>query len=1154
MTKIIQRIFLLFILLNIIMPQVAYAAPPWSEVDSDVALRGAIFSSDATGLYASYENGQIHITSDGTGEHIRNIKFKGTAITNRLKNYNGFIVGVTHIADDGTISHYVDSLEIDDQGFAYATYEFSETIISGLTGTTTFSETGLSGNYTKSFNEVNVSYIDFNITNHVSGLWTAEIDSDGNTSTFENRTAYTINHSGALSEYQIKLDNNVTDSDRWTYENGTHIPHWNESLVDDWINASLGDGNTTIYKFDGNVGLSSNSSGPDTFDFYDYFDGDLNNWTTLQGAWEISGGRLHATSTGVPDRIKSPVLIDEFVFEGEFQFNSLSGGLVPEMVYDDRVDNIGIYIAGGTTAYNLVVDQATISNQVWDKDTNPHTFKITRNSTSTIKYYYDGGLKDSKIDSATTSFNYVMLESHALTGGYFDNLRVRKYTEVEPTYTIGTPQQTTVNTNITTSVTGDTNTTNYTADIPQIHTLTPTANISEIVFNTTSPNWDYIATLYWTNDITSIETASNGEYHANVTATVPLNLDNGTLNYTITNNTLLNADFSNFIKLSTNDTNFNESASNLTLPDISLHTTATTGTYYYDLQYDYFYPPQNLTADPAITSVALNWTQTPNADNYSIYELEEGIPWFDTPPTLDGIIDPIYNTTSHHFHIFTPNNVNPNDFDFFFMGRDAVWVYLAGTAIDDDAVAIDDYAKLYIDFSKDGLTTDDRMYQIRETGATTRYAWSGSSWAISPGSGVGGVTTGAGTNLITYELRVPVSELPASWLTGLETKMLLERECTSLQPDVQSFYPYGNINNTDPSIWQDIKLTNESEYTFIANTTNTDYIDQDLIPFNWYRYAVSAWNQTNETSFTIVNVTTLDYPTYNISGYILDNSTGFGIPNAVVWAENGLVSHRETTNASGYYNHAGFHNGTYKIYANATNYDENSTAPFTISGANITNKNVTLNYNPFIPTAVDVNEYAYSIVIPYYISNESLRLAPLKLENATVFTMYPNGNVTYDVSYSNSTAYLNNSTGIVRMYSDDQFALYHNSSGQTVFIKSHINPTSTDSDMNPSLMPYQIYMMLISIVILLIYFTFTVSDPEYYTDIITALFAMLISAIVAHNSIMGVLIMYPLQTEVQYDIYASAPLGIVFALVSLLMLLIFVTKILDLGHSETDSL
>ena len=139
------------------------------------------------------------------------------------------------------------------------------------------------------------------------------------------------------------------------------------------------------------------------------------------------------------------------------------------------------------------------------------------------------------------------------------------------------------------------------------------------MFNTTSTNWDYTATLYWTNDITSTETVTNGEYHANVTATVPLNLDNGTLDYTITNNTLLNADFSNYIQLSTNDSNFNESASNLTLPDISLYTTATTGTYYYDLQYDYFYPVQNLTATPDYTYIALNWNDVSHADQYSVY-------------------------------------------------------------------------------------------------------------------------------------------------------------------------------------------------------------------------------------------------------------------------------------------------------------------------------------------------------------------------------------------------------------------------------------------------------------------------------------------------------------------------------------------------------
>ena len=1145
MTKIIQRIFLLFILLNLIMPQIAYAAPPWSEVDSDVALRGAIFSSDATGLYASYENGQIHITSDGTGAHIRNIKFKGTAITNRLKNYNGFIVGVTHIADDGTISHYVDSLKIDNQGFAYATYEFSETIISGLTGTTTFTETGLSGNYTKTFNEVNASYIDFNITNHDSVAYMI----GGND--YAHRRLLTLNQTAEnLTDFQVQknqtwyagMQSDMRDNTYTYFGNNTELSFWDELVINNtskmtWhkIPATSTVDTTRIWYYYGNpsVGSASNGTatflqyhGPSTIDYIDSL-----SITPSNIIYESYLKVTSATHNNLVGLSNSATAADDGMFFQLYNVGNLRRGI------------------------NENEDTSTIVSEEPDIAIDTYVNLQMVHDGATIHYYID----DNEISTgSTTNFpneNLGLFLWNPVGTLVQDWSFVRKHTTTEPTWLAdGAEQSPSVNMNITTSVTGDTNTTNYTTDIPQTHTLTPSANITEIVFNTTSSNWDYIATLYWTNDITLSESASNGEYHANVTATVPLNLDNGTLNYTITNTTLLNADFSNYIQLLTNDSNFNESASNLTLPDISLHTTATIGTYYYDLQYDYFYPPQNLTADPAITSVALNWTQTPNADNYSIYELEEGIPWFDTPPTLDGIIDSIYNTTSHHFHILSPNNVNPNDFDFFFMGRDAVWVYLAGTAIDDDAVAIDDYAKLYIDFSKDGLTTDDRMYQIRETGATTRYAWSGSSWAISPGSGVGGVTTGAGTNLITYELRVPVSELPASWVTGLETKMLLERECTSLQPDVQSFYPYGNINNTDTSIWQDIKLTNESEYAFIANTTNTDYIDQDLIPFNWYRYAVSAWNQTNETSFTIVNVTTLDYPTYNISGYILDNSTGFGIPNAVVWAENGLVSHRETTNASGYYNHAGFHNGTYKIYANATNYDENSTAPFTISGANITNKNVTLIYNPFIPTAVDVNDYAYSIVIPYYISNESLRLAPLKLENATVFTMYPNGNVTYDVSYSTSIAYSNNSTGIVRMYSDDQFALYHNSSGQTVFIKSHINPTSTDSDMNPSLMPYQIYMMLISIVILLIYFTFTVSDPEYYTDIITALFAMLISAIVAHNSIMGVLIMYPLQTEVQYDIYASAPLGIVFALVSLLMLLIFVTKILDLGHRETDSL
>ena len=218
MTRLAQRLFTIFILINLFLPQFAFAAPSWHEVNSDIELRGSIFANDSTGLYASYENGQIHITSDGTGMDIRDIKFKGTALTARLKNYDGLTVGVTHIADDGTISHYMDSLEIDGQGFAYATYEFSETIISGLTGTTIFSETGKSGNYTKTFNEVNASYIDFNITNHQSATYSI----GGND--YAHRRLLTLNTTAEnLTNIQVKKNQSILTSPHlWL----CHYPQW----------------------------------------------------------------------------------------------------------------------------------------------------------------------------------------------------------------------------------------------------------------------------------------------------------------------------------------------------------------------------------------------------------------------------------------------------------------------------------------------------------------------------------------------------------------------------------------------------------------------------------------------------------------------------------------------------------------------------------------------------------------------------------------------------------------------------------------------------------------------------------------------------------------------------------------------------------------
>ena len=276
-----------------------------------------------------------------------------------------------------------------------------------------------------------------------SQIYRVKSNSSGTKSTFLRRTPITRNHTGALTNYQQKytvpyhvLMNSDFSDLRFNTQadgNGAYLDYWIESQADGvtadiWVESDYASGDDIIYMFYGNSSLTSEGSGADTFNFFEDFSGDLSKWTNVLGTWGIAGGMLHATSTGIPDRIKAPVNMTEFVFEGEFQFTALEGVCTPEMVYDDRADSIGIYIAGGTTSYNLEVDQVGGPNSTWDNDTNLHTFKITRDSSSLIKFYYDGNLKGSKTDSATTSFNNIMIESHGKTTSYTDNLKVRGYT------------------------------------------------------------------------------------------------------------------------------------------------------------------------------------------------------------------------------------------------------------------------------------------------------------------------------------------------------------------------------------------------------------------------------------------------------------------------------------------------------------------------------------------------------------------------------------------------------------------------------------------------------------------------------------------------------------------------------------------------------
>ena len=103
-------------------------------------------------------------------------------------------------------------------------------------------------------------------------------------------------------------------------------------------------------------------------------------------------------------------------------------------------------------------------------------------------------------------------------------------------------------------------------------------------------------------------------------------------------------------------------------------------------------------------------------------------------------------------------------------------------------------------------------------------------------------------------------------------------------------------------------------------------------------------------------------------------------------------------------------------------------------------------------------------------------------------------------------------------------------------------------------MTYQIFILLMIIDLLAVWYSFTNTDKSYYTDIITSLLAVIISGIISYNSITGVSYYFATQYTVHEIEYTSVSLMVLFASVSIVMLIFFVTKILELTHEELGNL
>ena len=347
--------------------------------------------------------------------------------------------------------------------------------------------------------------------------------------------------------------------------------------------------------------------------------------------------------------------------------------------------------------------------------------------------------------------------------------------------------------------------------------------------------------------------------------------------------------------------------------------------------------PQNVTTIPHQSNVSINWDDYAYADKYSVYELEDGFSYVNINPVVDGVKDVVYNY-AHEFLIFSPNPIIHGDYGTIYPVRTALGAYLLIESIDNDNKLGDDDTIYYFDLDNDGLTINDPAWKITNN-IVKKYLWNGNSWAVTGSTNAVGDSTGGGTHYPIHELFIPIAELGSNWTNGSTIKVLVKREDSALSPDVITWYPYGNINNTDTNLWQEMVLNDPESYNLLANVTLSNYTALNLTPFTIYHAAVSSWNGTIESDYTLFDVITEDIPFYSVSGYVFDD-LGNTIAGAVVHSCNAFIHEITQTNIYGYWIGYNFREGNYTICANKSGYQENFTNIHV--STNMTNINVTL--------------------------------------------------------------------------------------------------------------------------------------------------------------------------------------------------------------------
>jgi len=874
---------------------------------TDISLTDSVFvSNDAATMDVKLIDGNLKL-SDTVAHTTRDIVLLESTFIKELKGYNGHSVMVYHINDDGVY----DSIEIHKlikkDGFVYLyDIKFSEIIIKGYTGSYTKTETVIQNNVTdtnlgQDFDTLNVTAITINITPATT-----------ETSKYD----YTLSLNPVLFH---TFDNTYIDLSGNGYnavESGNSVEYSEDySKYNQSVNFSGTSGKLTY----GNRNVSQNGS--------------ISLWFYVD-TWETDYGTLFGHSN-VVGNVNSPNEAWAFLHYAS--------------------NYIGFYIGNDT-------DEEKLSYHMNEKElTNifvmygEGNFSFYKNNILLGTKSYDFSISEGNLSFVTNDGSDIYNFPFYLDNVVYFERQLNESVRCDLYYDHLQQLQVRTNSNSTWSTEW-----NSTADnllsvpfgagetLSNIQFKVPTTAVigGETIYDyNTTAQFIPEVTVYHGGNVTKVSETSNnatGYYTLNVTYT-PANSGTGYINYTTTDTILLNADFWNAATLTTD--NANATLTGSTLPNFSITTgdVITGVTSYYEITVPYFYPPTNIQTTPSQCCVNITWDAVPNADKYSVYELEDGFPYVDTNPTVDGVKDAIYDY-AHEFLIFSPNPVDLGDYETIYPLRTSLGVDFLIECVDNDDKLGDDDIIYYFDLDNDGLTINDPAWKLTNN-IVKKHLWDGSAWKVTGVSNAVGASTGGGTHYPIHELFIPIAELGANWTNGSTVKVLVKREDSSLSPDVITWYPYGNINNTDTSLWQEMALNDIDSYTLLGNTTNLWYNATGLTPFSIYHGAVSAWNGTTESNYALFDTITEDLPTYTVSGTVLDTDAN-PIASAIVYSCNGFVAEITTTNASGYWVGYNFREDNYTICASKPGYYDNSIDIFVNS--NLTNQNITLSAVPVI--------------------------------------------------------------------------------------------------------------------------------------------------------------------------------------------------------------